>query len=133
MKRGVWLVALLGCVREDPGPEPVALGEDTCATCRMIISEARYAAQMRIARRVEKFDDIGCLLKRLSAPAQVWVADQLSGEWIDARAATFVRSEELRTPMASGLAAFRSRSTAEAFAREHRGKLLSFEEVTREH
>lgn len=48
------------------------------------------------------------------------------------RAAHFVRSRELKTPMASGLAAFASRDAVAAFASRYPGVVLAFEELLRD-
>lgn len=127
------VIALVsGCGKPDDGPQPIALGEDDCGLCRMIISEQNYAAQARFDGKVENYDDIGCLGERLGGAAQpqaMWVADQSSGAWIDARAAVFVHAPELKTPMASGLAAFSDRARAERFATEKKGRVVALEEV----
>jgi copper chaperone NosL len=120
MKRALplLLAALASCGGPPAsGPVPVAWGEDTCGVCRMILSEPPFAAQARFgAGRVELFDDLGCLAERLSkgpAPLEVWVADRGTSAWIDGRRAAFVRVRDLKTPMASGLAAYRTREEAE--------------------
>ncbi len=126
------LVLLAACAKPDNGPQPIALGEDDCGLCKMIISEQNYAAQARFDGTTEKYDDIGCLGERLAgatAPQAMWVADQRSGAWIDARAAVYVHAPELKTPMASGLAAFADRAAAERFAAEKKGRILALEDV----
>ncbi|MHC4224542.1 MAG: hypothetical protein ACYSUN_11175 [Planctomycetota bacterium] len=50
--------------------------------------------------------------------------DQESSEWLDARVAHYMRSDELDTPMSSGLAAFGTRERAEAAARKLKGRVL---------
>lgn len=128
------LLILAACVEEDHGPVAVALGEDGCSVCRMIISEAPYAAQARLGPgEVEKYDDIGCLVERLAkgaAPREMWVTDFVSGRWIEARSATYVHAPDHYTPMASGIVAFTHRSDAEAWAAKEKGRLLTFEDVT---
>jgi nitrous oxide reductase accessory protein NosL len=132
MKRLIALALLAGCGAPEAGPVPIALGEDDCALCRMFISEAAYAAQARFEGRVEKYDDIGCLGERLAegaAPKENWVADHGTLAWVDARAAVYVHAKELKTPMASGLAAFAARADAEAFAAKAGGRLLTLDQV----
>lgn len=132
MRKLAAVLVLLAACEDDRGPAPIALGEDGCDACRMIISEAPYAAQMRSSGKVEKFDDIGCLFERLTgsvSPTELWVVDHPSGRWIDATRAIYVRSKEFKTPMASGLAAFASRPDADAFATKVNGKVLLFDEA----
>ncbi len=129
----VFCVALLlACDEAERGPVKIAYGEDGCDACRMIISEAPHAAQMRLARKVEKYDDVGCLLERLAkgaAPVEMWVTDQKTGRWLDARSAFYSHSKDFKTPMASGLAAFGDRSDAESHASKYKGEVLSFEQI----
>jgi hypothetical protein len=62
--------------------------------------------------RLYKFDDIGCAVVWLDQQdwkddvrTEIWVTDQLSGEWIDARRASYVTGKI--TPMDYGLGAQR--------------------------
>ena len=65
--------------------------------------------------RLYKFDDIGCAVVWLDgqpwkddARTEIWVTDQHSGEWIDARLASYVTGKV--TPMDYGLGAQREAS-----------------------
>lgn len=135
MKRTLAILLLAACGEPSRGPVSIAFGEDACDACRMIVSEPLFAAQARFERsRVERYDDIGCLVRRLTSggkPGEIWVVDHAGGEWIDARTAHYVRSKILKTPMASGLAAFASWDAAAAFAGARQGVILAFEELFR--
>lgn len=128
MTRVVLTLALLaGCGREaawPPQPVPVALGEESCAGCKMIISDPHYGAQLHDRRGgVQQFDDLGCWQKAAAAakadPAASFVRSFADGAWIRADKAVLVRYGELHSPMGSGLAAFPTRSEAQAFAERH--------------
>jgi copper chaperone NosL len=127
------LLLLLGCRAPESGPVEIAYGEDACDLCRMIISEAPFAAEARFGPdRVEKYDDVGCLGERLwgaARPASMWVADHASGKLHALESMHFVRAPELKTPMGSGVAAFRESSAAEAFAAKHRGRRVSLDDI----
>lgn len=94
-------LALSAC-SEDPktGPVPIKFGRDTCDFCRMIISDPRFAAQVRggPGHKAYKFDDIGEALVYLSQqpwkdePAvEIWVMDLDTGKtWLKAKEAQFV-------------------------------------------
>jgi copper chaperone NosL len=113
------VLALGGCGADTGRPPSIRYGEDACARCRMIISDDRFAAAL-VTRDGEtmRFDDVGCLVEheagRPSSPAAAacWVRDSTGGGWLDARAATYVRSPEGRSPMAYGLTAFPPNSPA---------------------
>ncbi len=84
------------------GPAEVKWDRDSCALCAMMISDARFAAQVRGGpkRRAHLFDDIGCALNWLNekpwaaaAETEIWVADGASTReamtWLDARKAYY--------------------------------------------
>lgn len=111
---GLFLWALfLACGDPAEGPAPIAFGRAACDHCQMVISDARYAAQIRLGGRVYRFDDPGCAFAFLearpdggAAATELWVTDEDDLEWIDARSA-FYRSGR-RTPMAYGFGAIAS-------------------------
>ena len=111
-------ILLAGCSGEDAtGPGEVRWDRESCTRCAMAISDRHYSAQVRGGTagqktRLYKFDDIGCAVVWLDgqpwkddARTEIWVTDQLSGEWIDARLASYVAGKV--TPMDYGLGAQR--------------------------
>ena len=111
------LLLLSGC-SGDPGtgPKEPRWDRDACERCRMVLSDRHFSAQIRYLPEGKKrtkvlwFDDIGCAALWLedkpwkdASKTEIWVTDHRSGEWIDARKATYVRDKI--TPMAYGLGA----------------------------
>ena len=105
---------LLGCNSRAKGPVPIA-PDDACASCRMLISQRRFAAEMLDSDgTIYKFDDIACMMRfaqangKNSPSVRFYVTDYAGGrDWLDARQAYFVRlRRSSSSPMASGLAAF---------------------------
>ena len=99
--------ALSACGSKGDWPEGMAeikWDRDTCVRCSMVISDRRFAAQLRGGEKntVFKFDDIGCAVVWLRDKAKdfpwmaepatrFWVADA-SGKgdkWLDARKAHY--------------------------------------------
>jgi copper chaperone NosL len=127
---------LAGCDRApDIHAEPpeIIYGETVCDRCNMIISEPRFAAAYWTADGDPyRFDDLGemILFYQETSPevASFWVHDYDSVEWLPAEDATFVTSM-LQTPMGFGTIAFAEPAAAEAWAAEHDGELLTFEEL----
>lgn len=118
------------------GPPEIRLGESTCAECGMIISEERYAAAILVRgdRGPEPYlyDDFGDLLAHEEAHPEFvvlgrYVKARETKEWLEVSEAVFILAEDLRTPMASGIAAFADRTAAEALQREVGGKILRYE------
>lgn len=100
------LAALLAaCGRADmpEGMVEVKWDRDTCARCSMVVSDRRFAAQVRGGPKDQsfKFDDIGCVAFWLKAQpwgadaaTRIWVAELSSRgdavHWLDARRAQYV-------------------------------------------
>jgi copper chaperone NosL len=116
------------------GPEPIAWGRDTCAHCRMHLSQPGYAAEMRDrSGTLHKYDDVGCLVAAIvAARAEVpeaWVEDHEGGGFVPLLSAHLVRAAEVSTPMGHGVVAFKEPGAARAFAEAHGGRLVRFEEL----
>lgn len=130
-------LALAACAPSEPRPVEITFGEEACALCRMQISDRTFAAEIVDSDgRVIKFDDIGCSFRfeadgRLQAPAAArFVTGYESKEWLRAEQAWFVRSAGMKTPMTSGIVAFRDRERAADFAGKHNVKPERFDEAT---
>jgi copper chaperone NosL len=90
-------------------PEPAALDtrNEACASCRMAVSSAAFAAQLVAPGELPRFfDDLGCLgdyLKAGKAPAgaTAFVADHRTKAWVRADRAVYTRVPGLETPMGS--------------------------------
>jgi hypothetical protein len=100
------------------GMAEIKWDRDTCARCAMVISDRRFAAELRGGEKgtAFKFDDIGCLVFWLrdkaaqhpwmNEPAtRLWVAEAAGqGErWLDARGARYQAGRT--SPMAYNFAA----------------------------
>lgn len=96
--------ALSACGEKGDWPEGMAeikWDRDTCARCSMVISDRRFAAQMRGGEKhvVFKFDDIGCLAfwLRDKAAAHPWMADPATRMWVADSSGQGVRWLDPRT------------------------------------
>jgi copper chaperone NosL len=108
------LVVVLGCAVACGGGAlgPVSLQPGTpCSHCRMTVLDQKLASQLLAPGEEPRFfDDLGCLTAYLAAHppeprARAFVADHVSGAWIDAARAAYSRSEATATPMGSHLVA----------------------------
>ena len=112
----VLTLLVAGCSQQaDTGPVEVRWDKESCERCAMAVGDRNYSAQVRGAAaeaktRVYKFDDIGCAVIWLDKQAwkddsrtEIWVTDYRSGNWIDARQASYVTGK--LTPMGYGLGA----------------------------
>ncbi len=109
-----WLSACSG--DSGRGPKDVKWDRDACERCRMVLSDRHSSAQIRYQppdRKRSKlvvFDDFGCAVLWLQdkpwkddPQTEFWITDHQSGEWINARLATYVPGRV--TPMEYGLGA----------------------------
>lgn len=127
---------LIGCDSRATGPAPIG-ADDACASCRMLISEHRYAAELLDEKgNLYKFDDVACMLRFAhehgkQAPAvRFYVVDSAGGDWLDARQASFVKlGTSVSSPMASGLAAYRRATDATRAAGRTPARPFSFDDL----
>ena len=119
-------------------PQPVTLDarNDTCAWCRMGVSDPRLAAQLVAALEEPKlFDDVGCLRDYLASGAPLppdavaYVADHRTRAWVLAASAVYAQDPALSTPMGSGIAAWSDSSSRAADTAIPRGTSRSPREI----
>ena len=134
----VTLMGVTSCSPGEPEPVEIVLNEENCSFCRMAVSQREFAAEVvTVSGSLDTFDDIGCLVKWMkehqpAASAGVFVVDFDDGSWIGARTAAYLHSEDLPTPMSSGLAAFKGRASAEAAVEKLGGRVLGWRELWEE-
>ena len=104
-------LALAACASRPPEPAPLDTRSEACSSCRMAVSEARFASQIVPPGELPRFfDDLGCLgtfVKAGHAPAGAvaFVADHRTGAWVRADHAVYTRVARLATPMSSQVVA----------------------------
>jgi nitrous oxide reductase accessory protein NosL len=101
----------------------------------MIISEERHAAGL-VADDGTKtlFDDTGELIATVQTEGlngrRVWVHDYQAVRWTDGEKAFFVvGSDDMMTPMGTGVVAFKVRDEADAFAASHGTTAMSWDNI----
>ena len=97
-----------GCAPDAGGPGPVAWDRVSCAECRMLVGDPRFAAQLRTAEGERRyFDDPGCLLLHLAGAAPAidgaWVHHAHEDRWLALDETGFVALAP--SPMGYGLGA----------------------------
>jgi copper chaperone NosL len=108
-ERALGLVVALAaaCSSGPPGPEALDTRNEACASCRMAVSDARFASQVVAPGELARFfDDLGCLAEWLKshpvpAGAVAFVADHRTKAWVRADRAVYTRVPGLETPMSS--------------------------------
>ncbi len=129
------LALLAAC---EPGPRPIAYGEDVGDYCRMTIVDEGYGAEL-VTRtgKVYTFDSIECLAAFYlegQVPRQevhsLWVTDfQDPPALIRVEEAFFLHSRDLPSPMGMNLTAFSDVIRRDAVTNSFYGDLLDWEGV----
>ena len=131
----VFILSLEACSTE---PEPLEYGKDACRHCKMILMDKRFGSEIVTHKgKTFKFDDLNCMLSFYNGTELIQsdVKDLLivdfshPGKLIDARNAWYVRSEEIKSPMASNVAAFESNAELKAMNKEWSGIIQSWGEI----
>lgn len=129
------VIFMLGC---KPEPEALHFGEDGCHVCKMILMDERFGAEVVTGKgKVYKFDDLNCMVNFLNSGFldEREVAFRLvidynnAGKLIDAGHAFFLKSPEIKSPMASQVAAFENKNDMERFQKEWKGIYLTWGEL----
>lgn len=131
------LVFLPGGPDAGAGPEPMQYDRDTCARCRMRISQPGQGGELRDPEgKLTKYDDVGCLLVALWSEhrevTSAWVEDHGGGGFVPLTAAWFVLGEASESPMGFGVTAFQEEGAARAHALQHGGTVGRLEDVLRD-
>ena len=122
-------------------PQPLLYGKDFCHTCKMTLMDKKFGAEVVTSKgKVYKFDDMNCMINFLNSGyieeqdiAFRLVIDFANPEkLIDAKDAHYVKSDKIRSPMASEIAAFSKKEDLDASNKEWNGILLSWGELVTE-
>ena len=132
-------LTLLSCSKSI---DPINYGQDECQFCRMAIVDQAHAAQLVTQKGKNfKFDSSECLIHFLNGDTKVkekellhiLTADYLQpGNMVDVKAATFLISKKIPSPMGGLLSAFKTKEEAEKTQSDYGGTLYSWKEVKQE-
>lgn len=129
-----WVFASCGTA----GPPGIDYGSAECTSCRMNVSDRRFAAALVTKPgRTYVFDSPECMLQYVAngsiAEAQVahwWVSDDAHpGTLIDATAAFYLHSPSLHSPMNGNTAAFATVNARDSAALHDPGEALDWNTV----
>lgn len=116
-------------------PEPILFGKDACEHCRMTIMDPKFGAELVTSKgKVFKFDDVNCMVHLgkglpdgLDGAAHLLISDMSNpGQLIPVKEAFMLRSEEVRSPMGSRVAAFSVEADRDAKLTEWGGETIDW-------
>jgi copper chaperone NosL len=134
----ITLLGIVGVQACNNGPVPIKYGADACAFCKMTITDIRFGCEIETVKgKVFKFDDISCLLAFSNSDkvkgqeiACRYLIDFIKPRhFIKSEEAFILRSDRLRTPMNSELAAFSSKVEAEDHQKKYPGEMLRWQDI----
>lgn len=132
---GVLIVSLLSCTAE---PEALHYGHDACHTCKMTLMDKKFGAELVTDKgKVYKFDDINCMLTFFNsgevehrAFAHRLVVDfSQPAKLIPAADAFYLKSPDIKSPMAGHVAAFETKERMENLKKDLNGIYLVWGEL----
>jgi len=119
-------------------PSPLVAGKDVCQSCRMPVADIRFGAEIITTKgKLYKFDDVVCMFHYLQnglhpeEKIKQQVAEIYTNplKLVDVDSCFFLKSDQLRSPMNSGAAAFESRRDADSFLNDYPGEILSWQQL----
>jgi copper chaperone NosL len=138
-KKAINTLILLGGIMflsscSSKGPEPVKLNQDTCAYCKMTLTDPHFAAQLVTDKgRHYFFDDMDCMKNFIESNTgvgydQFYISDySVPSRFIDIKSAMLFHSDSLRSPMGGNIAAFANKDSFNIYATKYRGTEFSWE------
>jgi len=117
-------------------PEKINFGADSCHFCKMTIVDQQHAAQyVTLKGKQFKYDAIECLLNELSETGTenvgiVLISDYLNpGVMTDAKTASYLISEEIKSPMGAFLSGFSQNEQAKNFVKSDKDEIYSWQTI----
>ncbi len=129
----LFFITIFSCSVES---EKINYGSDSCHFCQMTIVDQQHASEIVTNKgKVFKYDAIECMINDLKKKegkdiALFFVNDYTSpGALIDAKAATYLISPQIKSPMGAFLSGFSSKEDAQETQKESGGELYNWNEV----
>lgn len=117
-------------------PVDINYGKAACHFCKMTIIDNQHAAELVTSKgKVFQYDAIECMINDLKprdkADISLFLINDYSkpGMLVDAKSATFLISEKIKSPMGAYLSGFESKKSAQKTQNEQGGNLFSWEEI----
>jgi copper chaperone NosL len=134
----VFMIALVGCTIE---PQPLVYGKDACQTCKMTLTDQKFGAEIVTAKgKVYKFDDANCMINFMNSGSiegeevshKLMVDYTQPGKLLPVEHTFFLKSDEIRSPMNSGIAAFETEASMKDFKAKWNAIYLGWGELQTE-
>lgn len=139
MKKFILYSLLLLFAACQVGPSTIEYGMDKCDYCDMTIVDSRFAAQMVTNKgKAYKFDSIECLVHSKQQifsdvnMAYTLICDYNNpGQFTSAEKATYLVSENIKSPMSEHLAGFKSNQEAIDVEKDNPGTIYDWDGINK--
>ncbi len=117
------------------GPQAIKYNYDQCESCKMTISDERFACELLTQKgRAYKFDDLSCLLdykKNMEVDVKnIYVNDYIyKKELHDVSHMQFIKHEVFSSPMQGNIAAFMNMDSVNAYANKLKVVRLTWSQI----
>lgn len=114
-------------------PKPIKIGKDACVFCKMGVTDKRFGAELITKKgKIYKFDDLHCLVgfmkegavKNADVRGMYLVDYEQPHGFIDLQKAFLFKSETLRSPMGSNIAAFLTEKQLKTTTQSMQGRVV---------
>lgn len=138
----VILILLIGFSSCESGPQPITLGRDACAFCKMSIADNQFGAEIITKKgKIYKFDDTHCVLGFVKANTinnndikETWLVNYLEPHnFIAAEKAALLESSDLHSPMGGNVAAFENQEKLDEVSKKLQGDkmIISWDDLVK--
>lgn len=119
-------------------PVPLRYGKDACHVCKMTLMDKKFGAELVTSKgKVYKFDDVNCMVNFINSGyledetlVHKLIVDYARPEkLISAEQAFYLKSDQIRSPMASQVAAFETEEIMSKYKTELKGIYLGWGEL----
>ena len=142
MMTAVAVFLMMGLASCSTGPQPIKLGSDACAFCKMTISYKNFGAEIMTKKgKAYKFDDTHCLIafmhentvdpKDIKATYLVNFVEPHN--FIESSEVLLLKSEDLHSPMGGNVASFDNKNKLDEVAEKVKGEIITWEALQNEH
>ncbi len=132
------MFALISC---NTGPQPIKLGSDACSFCKMSIADNRFGGEIITKKgKIFKFDDMHCVLGFMKANTinnndikETWLVNfDEPHNFIDAKKAFLLKSNELHSPMGGNVASFDNENKLKEAMKNIKGETITWDALVNE-
>jgi copper chaperone NosL len=129
------LLAFLFAACNPKGPEPIKLNAENCDFCGMMISDAKFGAELITDKgRIYKFDDVHCMIQYSKdhhiANARFFVSIYDKNDALmPAETAYYIQGGDIKSPMMGNCIAFSSEAAAQEYLGKFNAKSVSWDDL----